>query len=74
MYSKFELSAFECSTFYTVEPSSANERERERESETSEKEIDEEIKRVDKRRMLIAQKEELRLNVIGERPESEKPC
>ena len=49
-------------------------RERERESETSEKEIDEEIKRVDKRRMLIAQKEELRLNVIGERPESEKPC
>ena len=72
MHSKFELSAFECSTFYTVEPSSA--KERERESETSEKEIDEEIKRVDKRRMLIAQKEELRLNVIGERPESEKPC
>ena len=29
MHSKFELSAFECSTFYTVEPSSAKERERE---------------------------------------------
>ena len=49
-------------------------RQQKRERETSEKEIDEEIKRVDKRRMLIAQKEELRLNVIGERPESEKPC